>query len=42
MQRPNYPIDIEAYIVFLSTDEGGRKGPAYSALEESAQRKQNK
>ena len=30
MQRHEYPVDIEAYIIFLSTEEGGRKGPCYS------------
>ena len=30
MQNPKYPVDIEAYIIFLSTEEGGRKGPAFS------------
>ncbi len=28
--RPKYPPDIEAEITFLTSEEGGRKTPAYS------------
>ena len=30
MRYPQYPPDIEAKITFLTTEEGGRKTPAYS------------
>lgn len=30
MQNPEYPPDIEAEIYFLTTEEGGRKTPAFS------------
>jgi translation elongation factor EF-Tu-like GTPase len=30
MQKSNFPRDVEAEITFLTTEEGGRKTPAFS------------